>query len=107
MTDREFKPGVYLLNSKESAPIVWFDGDYFWLPGWECRLEPSNKDDDLSINVDNIGELIWEPDSPITKSESIANSVNQIKFLLSHLEGLLQIEAGQGHTLTDSEATNG
>lgn len=66
MADREFVLGVYLLkdHAPNEAPVVWFDGVHFWLPGWECGLTPTDRDSDTRINVDRIGDLIWkEPDA--------------------------------------------
>lgn len=59
---KEYQPGVYRVRPRMGdarSPVVYCDGDRFWLPGWECPLEPAEDDGSFENNEDCIGELVW------------------------------------------------
>ena len=58
----EYKSGLYRYKAgmgKEQSVILHING-YWYLAGWECPLELSNRESSSEALKSNIGELICE-----------------------------------------------
>jgi predicted ATP-dependent Lon-type protease len=61
--DRIYKKGVYRAShvlGDAKIDVLIFDGEYWWIPGWECPMEISDHFGSFNITEDNIKDLLWE-----------------------------------------------
>ena len=67
MKKKVYKKGVYRTSREmgdAKMPVVIFDGDDWWLPGWECPMEIKEYSGSFAIKEESIKELLWEYPNP-------------------------------------------
>lgn len=59
---REYKRGVYRVSENASSMgcIAYYNGEKFYLPGWEIGLHVSDVNSTTQIRESDILELLWE-----------------------------------------------
>ena len=57
-------PRNYDTSDKKYPVVVVFDGDDWWLPGWECPMEIKDYSGSFAIKEEDIKELLWEYPNP-------------------------------------------
>jgi hypothetical protein len=61
MNGREYTKGAYRLDEPMgdgNAEVIWYDGERWWLPGWECGMMIGARDSETVIEEWHILEQV-------------------------------------------------